>query len=153
MAEKGWRGVDFDGTLAHYDTWAGWNVFGEPIAPMVRRVQEWIAAGQEVRVVTARVGLPLWMGHTPTVSKTMMHNCRITGQVFSDAMMVAAIQDWTVKHIGARLMVQCWKDVHMIELWDDRAVQVVPNKGITVAEEAEARYNAERGKAFEGGDE
>lgn len=150
MAEKGWVGVDLDGTMFHYEKWVGWNKFGEPIVPMVRRIQEWLNDGKEVRVVTARVGLPVFMGHTPHFSTHKWHTCYVTGEKFSDAMMVAAIQDHTVKHIGARLPVQCWKDVHMIELWDDRAVQVIANTGRTLAEEHEARYNAERGKVFQG---
>jgi hypothetical protein len=39
------------------------------------------------------------------------------------------IQDWTEQHLGARLEVVCEKDYGMVELWDDRAVQVVPNTG------------------------
>ena len=39
------------------------------------------------------------------------------------------IQDWTEKHIGHRLPVTCEKDYGMIELWDDRAVRVIHNKG------------------------
>jgi hypothetical protein len=42
---------------------------------------------------------------------------------------VLTIQDWCEKHIGRRLEVTCQKDFAMIELWDDRCVQVVCNTG------------------------
>ena len=46
--------------------------------------------------------------------------------------MIEKIQDWTQKHIGERLEVTNQKDYSMVELWDDRAIQVIPNKGIRV---------------------
>lgn len=39
------------------------------------------------------------------------------------------IENWCLKHIGKKLPVTNIKDFGMIELWDDRAVQVVPNTG------------------------
>jgi len=142
----GWIAVDFDGTLAHYEKWTKWNEFGPPIPRMVERVRVWLAEGMDVRVFTARIGLPLWMGRVPKPSRVRRNTCRLSGESFSDAEMMAAIQDWTLEHCGACLPVQCYKDFHMIELWDDRAVQVVPNTGRTLAEEAEAVRMAEAGK-------
>jgi hypothetical protein len=52
------------------------------------------------------------------------------------------IGHWCQKHIGQRLEVTCTKDYGMIELWDDRAVQVVANTGITVSEYIKAVQNA-----------
>lgn len=49
-----WIGVDLDGTLAHYDHFRGDDYVGEPIAPMVQRVRDWLAEGIEVRIFTAR---------------------------------------------------------------------------------------------------
>lgn len=145
MKSSGWIGVDLDGTWAHYDTWMGWNVFGEPIPAMTERVRQWLADGKTVKVFTARVGCPLYMGDEPTHSSTPWHRCRVTGERFSDQMMARAIQNWTEKHVGRRLEVTCVKDVHMIEYWDDRAVQVIPNTGRTLAEEHEAELSALRG--------
>lgn len=138
MSEQrgGWIGVDLDGTLAHYDKWVGWNVFGDPIPPMVERVKAWLVAGVEVRIMTARVGVDPEMGGI----------CRVTKETFTSKQMASAIQDWTEKHVGARLTVTCVKDVNMIELWDDRAVQVVPNTGRTLAEEHLAEMTALKGK-------
>lgn len=150
LKHEGWIGVDLDGTLFHYETWLGWNVFGEPVMPMIRRVRQWLSEGRDVRIVTARVDLPLLAtdrGKRVYINDSALeHTCRITGMRYSNLMMVSAIQDLTEKHVGARLPVQCYKDVHMIELWDDRAVQVVPNTGQTLAEAHEAELSALRGK-------
>lgn len=105
MSNRGWIGVDLDGTLAHYDGWKGEEHIGEPIRPMLARVTAWLDRGQEVRIFTARVC------NDPT------------GRIAS------IIQDWTEKHIGERLAVTNQKDYGMIELWDDRAVSVEPNTG------------------------
>lgn len=62
--EEGWIGVDFDGTLAHYDHFRGDDHFGEPLDGMVCRVRNWIKAGKDVRLFTARrpsPGLRRWM--------------------------------------------------------------------------------------------
>ena len=120
MVNSGWIGVDFDGTLAEYHGWSGWNVFGKPIPTMVERVVRWLADGREVRIVTARVG----------VIENAYSKCRHTGVTFTNHDMRQAIQDWCEQYIGARLPVQCYKDVNMVELWDDRAVQVVTNTGM-----------------------
>lgn len=135
-ASGGWIGVDLDGTLAHYDEWIGWNVFGEPIEPMAARVRRWLASDVEVRIFTARIG----------VDDEAVGACRVTGERFTNVMMAEAIQDWTERHLGARLTVTCVKDAHMIEVWDDRAVQVVPNTGRTLAEEHAAEMSALEGK-------
>ena len=135
-AHGGWIGVDFDGTLAHYDKWTGWNQFGEPIPLMVERVRAWLAEGVEVRIMTARV----------TVDENEVGECYVMKEKFTGTMMASAIQDWTEKHVGARLTVTCVKDLHMIELWDDRAVQVVANTGRTLADEHAAQIAALEGK-------
>lgn len=130
-----WIGVDLDGTLAHYDKWMGWNVFGEPIPAMVERVRAWLRDGREVRIMTARVG----------VDPSAKHVCLVTGDVFTNEMMARAVQDWTERHLGERLTVTCVKDLHMIELWDDRAVQVIANTGRTLSDEHTAELAALRG--------
>lgn len=103
MAESGWIGVDFDGTLAVYDGWKGIGVFGDPIQPMVKRVKDWLANGVVVKIFTAR-----W------------HN---------GPEEIEAIRKWCELHIGEALPVTATKDYAMIELWDDRCVQVEMNKG------------------------
>lgn len=111
-----WIGVDLDGTLAHYEDWVDATNIGEPIWPMVNRVKEWLAEGKEVRIFTARV--------------CIIDNA--TDRVVAE--IVAAISEWCIEHIGQTLPVTCVKDYGMVELWDDRAVQLVTNTGLTLRE-------------------
>lgn len=146
--EGGWIAVDLDGTILTYDNWVAWDVFGEPIAPMVERIRGWLAEGIEVRVFTARVGLPALIEGALAPSTVRRSRCRTSGVDFSDHMMVTAIQD-KLESIGLpRLKVQCYKDVDMIELWDDRAIQVVANTGRALEDEVRAEFEAQRGKQF-----
>lgn len=112
MSTSGWIGVDLDGTLAHYEGWAG-GVIGAPIPAMVDRVKQWVRDGREVRVFTARVH-----GHLKP---------RLDGRGLEDV--ITPIEDWCKKHLGVVLPVTNVKDFAMVELWDDRAVQVIPNTG------------------------
>ena len=114
---SGWIGVDFDGTLAHYE---GWNEgkLGEPVQPMLKRVQMWLERGHTVKIFTARVGctgLITEIGNTDGVDFAQEQR--------------ELIQDWCLKHIGVKLEVTATKDFAMLELWHDRAVQVKANTG------------------------
>jgi hypothetical protein len=134
---KGWIGVDFDGTLAKYETWVSPEHCGEPIEPMVERVKRWLAEGREVRIFTARVfpllfvapGAPPATWQLPdsgyAASAARMYEAGIAAQ---------AIQRWCRQHLGQELIITCVKDYSMIELWDDRAVQVHPNTGEVVGQ-------------------
>lgn len=138
MSERGgWLGVDLDGTLAHYDEWVAYDVIGEPIPAMVERVRAWIAEGREVRIFTARVD----------ASYGKILECRKTGRTYSREDVERAIRRWLADRCSLPpLAVTCVKDYAMIELWDDRCVQVVPNTGRTLAEEHEAERSALAGK-------
>ena len=135
---KGWIGVDLDGTLAYYDHWRGVDHIGEPIPLMAARVKRWLAEGKDVRIFTARVdggAVAIGMGEP-------------AGELYQDVPMVASyIQQWCVKHFGQALPITCRKDFGMIELWDDRAVQVIPNTGRTIADELASERAALSGKA------
>ena len=130
-----WIGVDFDGTLAYHTEWTAWNVLGAPIPLMVARVKKWIAEGKDVRIFTARVG-----------SVEDAEICLMTREVFTRDMMKKILYDWCQEHIGFVLPITATKDKFMKELWDDRAVQVVPNTGRTLAEEAIAVKMADAGQ-------
>jgi hypothetical protein len=99
-----WIGVDLDGTLARYDGWKGESHVGEPIPAMVDRVKLWLSEGREVRIFTARA-------HAMSAAT------------------LKAINAWCGEHIGEILPITCEKDYGMIELWDDRAIQVIANTG------------------------
>lgn len=109
---KGWIGVDLDGTLAVYDGWKGDGHVGEPIPLMVARVRQWIAEGKDVRIFTARVS---------------PHSIEINNS--SLVATLVPIQNWCDKNLGKILPVTYKKDMAMVELWDDRAIQVIPNTG------------------------
>lgn len=116
MSNHGWIGVDLDGTLAYYDGWVSVEHIGEPVPAMLERVKAWLAEGREVRIFTARVG---------------------PQKDVNDAVRAReAIESWCQKHLGQVLPITATKDFAMVELWDDRCVQVVPNTGI----QANARY-------------
>lgn len=115
----GWIGVDLDGTLAFYDGWHGPRHIGKPIPAMVERVQNWLREGRDVRIFTARVG-----GTGDYVPESKQRDSDDFAELQRDV-----IGEWCEKHIGARLPVTATKDYGMTELWDDRAVQVVPNTG------------------------
>lgn len=102
---KGWIGIDLDGTLAHYTGWKGIEHIGPPIPAMVLRLRSWLEQGFEVRIMTARASVE--EGAAP-------------------------VKAWLAKHDLPDLQVTCQKDFEMIELWDDRAVQVVSNSGSPV---------------------
>jgi hypothetical protein len=135
---SGWIGVDLDGTLAKYGRWAGPLEIGEPIAPMVARVRQWLAEGKEVRIFTARVAVP---EVTPEYIARVEEFARKAGRESFDASahiaewtaavgpMREAIEAWCEKHLGQRLAVTCTKDFGMVALWDDRAVRVRMNTG------------------------
>lgn len=99
----GWIGVDFDGTLAT-------DLGSTPIPLMVERIKRWLAAGIEVRIVTARVSLA---SDTP---KNVQENRR-------------EVERWCLAVFGQVLPVTCEKDYRMYQLWDDRAVQVIKDTG------------------------
>lgn len=113
---NGWIGVDLDGTLAEYDTWVGPEHIGKPIPKMVARIKAWLSEGTEVRIVTARVA--------PKCSEDATV-CR------------GYIETWLLEHLEVLLPITHSKDEHMWELWDDRAVQVEKNTGISMEEKLE----------------
>lgn len=99
---SGWTAVDLDATLAYYDGWKGPGHIGEPIPAMAFRVKKWLADGKDVRIFTARASVPE---------------------------MIPEVEAWCEKHFGVKLPVTNVKDFAMVDLWDDRAVQIEPNTG------------------------
>lgn len=138
---KGHILVDMDGTLFEYHTWTKWNEFGPPIPLMVNRVLAWIAEEKDVRIFTARMPLPQ--------DEMVEQTCYKTGEKFNGVMMKKAIADHCEASFGHRLRSQCYKDYHTTEIWDDRAIGVVANLGITLVDEAVAEKVAREGKVFQ----
>ena len=124
----GWIGVDFDGTLAEYHGWNGGQL-GKPIPAMVQRVKKLLAKGTEVRIFTARVAC---------TGKQVAESGKSDNHDFAQEQ-AAQIEAWCEQHIGQRLAVTATKDFAMIELYDDRAIQVEMNTGKLVAENRDRR--------------
>ncbi len=99
--------MDLDGTLAFYDEWRGPDHIGEPIPEMMDRVKRWISEGRTVKLFTARASIP--------------H-------------LIPPVRTWLDRHGLKGMEITCVKDFFMLELWDDRCVQVVPNTGKPVVE-------------------
>ena len=104
-SNRPWIGVDLDGTLAKDGPCVDAYHIGQPVEPMMNRVRGWIAQGMHVKIVTARAGIP--------------HG-------------IPPVKVWLKKHGLPDLDVTNEKDFNMIELWDDRAIQVIPNSGTPV---------------------
>jgi len=64
--------------------------------------RSWLSSGRRVKIFTARA-------HSPEA--------------------VEAIEDWCKVHLGQKLEVTAMKDCQMVELWDDRVIQVERNTG------------------------
>lgn len=99
----GWIGVDLDGTLAYYNGWRGAEHIGEPIEPMMERVRDWIQKGIPVKIFTARADIPEQIPY---------------------------VKEWLKRNGLGDLEITNTKDLKMIELWDDRCIQVITNMGI-----------------------
>jgi hypothetical protein len=115
-----WIGVDLDGTLAEYTQGAELSEIGEPIELMMVRVKKWIAQGNVVKIFTARAAIPR---------------------------QVEIVKTWLAKHGLPDLEVTNVKDFGMIELWDDRCVQVSANTGCPMFEAGRASDRKSRTKA------
>ena len=100
--EESWIGVDLDGTLAEYVEWRGEQHIGAPVPLMLDRVKKWIADGIRVKIFTARAN------HTEYLPY---------------------IKAWMEVNGLPELEITSVKDFTMIELWDDRCVQVEKNTG------------------------
>ena len=101
-----WIGVDLDGTLAEAEAWKGFEHIGKPVPNMVKRLKIWLELGYRVKIVTARAQNP--------------------------DLAIPPILEWLEKHGLPQLEVTNAKDMDMIELWDDRCVQVIPNTGYPI---------------------
>lgn len=120
-ARRGWIGVDLDGTWARYDGWKGDSHIGEPIPAMTERIKRWLEEDRlDVKIMTARV------------------SSRDADEV---AYATKLIQDYSEKHVNRRLEVTCKKDYQMVEQWDDRALQILPNTGVPLRDVVEHLMN------------
>ena len=85
---------------------------------MIRRMKHYIRTGRKVAIVTARV-------HPSKGFEATEHLHKVRD--FLDAQFGKDASD--------TIEIRCDKDMHLIALFDDRAEQVIPNRGILVREE------------------
>ncbi|MCK5017096.1 MAG: hypothetical protein KAS32_08485, partial [Candidatus Peribacteraceae bacterium] len=95
-----WVGFDLDRTLAVYET--GQMGIGKAIPSMIAKVQEYLDKGVIVKIFTARA---YWPEEIPK------------------------IQQWLIDNGLPALEVTREKDPACRRIYDDIAVQVIPNKG------------------------
>lgn len=115
-----WIGVDLDKTLAVYSGEKQSLQIGAPVPKMLARVKAMLACGEDVRIFTARVdgGLVALASGEPA------------GEQYRDIPAIrAAIEAWCLEHVGKVLPITNVKDYGMKELWDDKAIGVIPNTG------------------------
>lgn len=114
----GWWGFDLDGTIAQYDGWKVDGSIGAPVASMIRRMKSYLKKGRDVQIVTARVNPK---GRTDYPEQFDIQR--------------AIIDEFCMENLGQTIPVGYEKDLHMVALFDDRALQVIPNTGRLVQEE------------------
>lgn len=101
---------DLDGTLAYYDEFRGPEHIGTPIWPAVTAARRLISDGTPVKIMTARVS-----SSSPVIETSYR-----------------VITAWCERYLGRVVPIVAEKDLEMTALWDDRAVQVVPNTGVPI---------------------
>ncbi|GHB93006.1 hypothetical protein [Cerasicoccus arenae] len=105
---QSWVGVGLDGVLAERLEERYTGEIGPPIPDMVARIKDWVKyKGIKVRVLTPRAST----------------------QEGADQVRI-----WLETHHLSYLECTHAKDLHMVEFWDDRAVQVISNLGTSVGE-------------------
>ena len=144
---KGWYGFDLDGTLAKYDKWEGIDHIGEPVKHMVDLIKKMHAEGKVVKILTARVSHRHNVNTDPSfgpdgpkdiydgeqsISMFARHDdgtpaCAVKRKYASDF-----IREWCEANLGFIPEITHEKDHLMLELYDDRVKQVVPNEGLLV---------------------
>ncbi len=108
-AGPAWIGVDLDGTLAWHEEGDPLAEIGPPVAPMIERVRQLLAEGWRIKIFTARAAFPRQM---------------------------VLIQQWLRRHGLPPLEITNAKDFGMVRLYDDRCVQVEPNTGRIITDNA-----------------
>jgi hypothetical protein len=128
VAHRRWVGVDLDGTLSRDDAEGHFlppYPLGKPIPEMIAMVQSLLAAGVTVKIFSARACEPE---------------------------SIPIIQAWAEQQGLGRLEVTNQKDYDLIRFYDDRAIQMVPNRGKSVGWLARAAPATSAGTgASEGG--
>lgn len=133
---EGWYGFDLDGTLAKYDGWKGIDHIGEPVKPMVDLIKRMHDEGKVVKIMTARVAPHKLEDGTVGESYITVPDGE-KGATRNYAHQF--INDWCHFNLGFVPEIVYQKDHLMLELYDDRVKQVVPNEGWLVEDIARSK--------------
>lgn len=151
----GWYGFDLDGTLAKYDKWRGIDHIGDPIAPMVKLIKKMHEEGKVVKILTARVAprIDVEMKPNPYIEVPIYENPinveseeAVRWADESDVLQLAVwnarnfIEVWCAKNLGFVPEITHEKDHLMLELYDDRVKQVIPNEGVLVEDKLQRAW-------------
>ena len=117
MSKKIHIALDLDRTLATFDHGELTKV-GEPILPMIEQVKKWVEKGHEITIFTARV------------SKWFLDG-RERDDIFIQRQKMM-INQFLVDNGLPLMKITANKDPHFTHFVDDKAVKVIPNKGIVI---------------------
>jgi len=109
--------LDFDSTLAEHES-GGDLTIGKPIKPMVEQVKQWVAKGYDITIFTARVS-----------------RCFKSGEERSDVFIMRQkmlINQFLVDNGLPIMKITADKSPRFTHFVDDKAVKVIPNKGIVI---------------------
>lgn len=110
-----WYGFDLDGTIADNTNHAfGYGNIGKPIKPMISLMKRLHRQGCDVRIFTARLG---------DVGKNRANQRALIDHIWK----------WCDRNLGFRPQITDRKDASMECIYDDRARQVIRNKGIDMS--------------------
>lgn len=111
-----WYGFDLDGTIADNSLHSfGMGCIGSPIKPMIRLMKRLHKSGCKVKIVTARLN---------DVGKTRASQLRLKRHIWL----------WCDRNLGFRPEITDCKDGLMECLYDDRARQVIRNRGVDMGD-------------------
>lgn len=111
---KASRAVDFDKTLAYYESKWKARKIGPAIPEMVEQVKKWLAQGDKVTIFTARIS----QLYDPDEAQ------------FNDVYeQIAMIRDFCKENGLPELPITAVKKKEFTHFYDDKAFHVVPNKG------------------------
>lgn len=116
MTERYAIAVDLDGTLAHYDGWKGISHIGNPIPEMVAKIHAAHMEGKEIWIFTARLS-------DPSEAPEAMESIKMW------------LDHYEIPFAG----MTATKHKFFKEFWDDRAITIVKNTGLSIEETLEAQ--------------
>lgn len=147
ISTKPWIGFDLDGTLAmKVGAWKGISHIGEPIPSMVKLAKQLHREGQKVKIFTARVAPREISAKENSEPGFGMRGYREISEPFEWVVKKGSvgmspndfykkyasdyITEWCKEHLGFTPEITCVKDQYMEYMYDDRAKQVIENRGI-----------------------